>query len=163
MRTLDEVIESMQLTSDVNRNYREENADVLHYLVEYRACQQHMEVVEQIRQDAVRQRDAHIKALGDLNRNDLLSWDELRENLGKPVWNSRSREWMLFEGFSDSGKLARFQLTGCARVFFSETEIMKYPLYRKERPSGGPLIPEPRSVRLGEDTKITWHSPEEAI
>ena len=34
MRTLDEVIESMELTSDVNRHYREENADVLHYLKE---------------------------------------------------------------------------------------------------------------------------------
>lgn len=95
MKTLDEVIESMQLTSDVNRNYREENADVLHYLVEYRACQQHMEVVEQIRQDAVRQRDAHIKALGDLNRNEPLTWDELREMEGKPVWIEPVKEWML--------------------------------------------------------------------
>ena len=100
MRTLDEVIESMQLTSDVNRNYREENADVLHYLVEYRACQQHMQVVEQIRQDAVRQRDAHIKALAELKRNDPLSWEELKQMEGKPVWveyDGYTPDWEVIE------------------------------------------------------------------
>ena len=100
MRTLDEVIESMQLTSDVNRNYREENADVLHYLVEYRACQQHMEVVEQIRQDAVRQWDAHIKALAELKRNDPLSWEELKQMEGKPVWveyDGYTPDWEVIE------------------------------------------------------------------
>ena len=100
MRTLDELIEEMQLKSDVNRNYREENADVLHYLVEYRACQQHMEVVEQIRQDAVRQRDAHIKALAELKRNDPLSWEELKQMEGKPVWveyDGYTPDWEVIE------------------------------------------------------------------
>ena len=59
-----------------------------------------------------------------------LTMDDLKEMIGEPVWDSNSGEWMLFEGFSDNNKLARFQQTGCTRKFVSEQELIKFPMYR---------------------------------
>lgn len=42
-------------------------ADAASYLIQYEATLYRMEQVEQIRADAVRQRDAHIKAIKELN------------------------------------------------------------------------------------------------
>ncbi len=36
MKALDEVVDEMQLNSEVNCHYREEHADALHYLIDYR-------------------------------------------------------------------------------------------------------------------------------
>ena len=107
MKTLDEVITAMEnLTTcdDTGFSYiaHDDVVDAVHYLVEYRACQQHMEVVEQIRQDAVRQRDAHIKALGELNRNEPLTCEDLRQMKGKPVWIEEY--WAPLDGEVDSEK-----------------------------------------------------------
>lgn len=62
-----------------------------------------------------------------------LTMDDLRTMVGEPVWNSNNGEWMIVEGFSDNGKLVRFQLVGCTRKFVSKQELIKYPLYRMKK------------------------------
>lgn len=142
MKSLDEVIEEMQLKSDVNRHYREENADVLHYLVLCREYKKQMEIVEQIKQDAVRQRDAHIKALADLKRNEPLTWDELRSMEGKPVYVKllgayesypNASRWMLVQSDVSFGN-AWFIDRSRARYCFYEKDMNEiWQAYRKER------------------------------
>lgn len=62
-----------------------------------------------------------------------LTLDDLKGMVGEPVWNSNTGEWMLYEGLTDSGKMARFQLTGCSRKFVNEQELIKFPLYRMKQ------------------------------
>lgn len=121
--------------------------DAVHYLVEYRACQQHMEVVEQIRQDAVRQRDAHIKALGDLKRNDPLTWDELRQMEGKPVWveynfwiadkeaRDKSKRWCIIREFKPWHD-TEIIITDNGFVLSKNEQVKDWQAYRKERTDG---------------------------
>ena len=98
MRTLEEIIETMTLTCDVNSQYREQNADVLHYLKSYQDALKQMEENQQIIEDAVRQRDAHIKALAELKQNNPLTWFDLRTMDEKPVWlevKNGERKWVI--------------------------------------------------------------------
>jgi len=92
-RTLDQVIADMQLISDVNAHYREENADVLRYLCEYKVYQRDREVIEQIREDAIRQRDAHIAALRKIKADRWISVkDRLPEIDGTYLCSCRYRD-----------------------------------------------------------------------
>ena len=96
MKTLDDVIEGMQLTGEVNRHYREKHADVLHYLRMYQSALKALDENQQVVEDAVRQRDKHIKALAELaalreywakdQENPPLTWEELTGMVGQPVW-----------------------------------------------------------------------------
>ena len=150
MKTLDELIESMQLTSDVNRHYREENADVLYYLVEHREYKKHMELVEQIHQDAVRQRDLHIRALVELKRKQdeleakadkPLTWEELKQMLGKPVYiefntsyePKPTRHWFIVTGFktfrASGEEMLCEPLWHFSKQYFGDT----WQAYRKEK------------------------------
>ena len=139
MKSLDEVIEEMQLKSDVNRHYREENADVLNYLVLCRNYKKQMEIVEQIKQDAVRQRDAHIKALADLKRNDPLTWDELRQMEGKPVWwmHGEVGEWITIYRVPTLGNgndnVIYATLCSGPEYWIWRKDMNKFQYYRKER------------------------------
>ena len=140
MKTLEELIESMLLASEVNRQYREENADVLHYLKCYQDCLKQMENNQMIIEDAVRQRDAHIKALAEMKRNDPLTWDELRQMLGKPVWMewNECKGWRLVNCFDSvtTGKkaVALTDRFGVDFVFDEETIVKcEVKVYRKER------------------------------
>ena len=68
MKTLDELIEDMLLTSEVNSDYRAEHADEIHYLKLCQSYEQELEDIQQILEDAVRQRDNHIKALAEMKK-----------------------------------------------------------------------------------------------
>lgn len=84
MRTLEECIESLELMSSINRREKEKHADVLHYLCMLKANLQQMDTVQKIKEDAVRQRDAHIKALAELKSGGWISIDKQRpEKEGK--------------------------------------------------------------------------------
>ena len=76
MKTLDEVIERLEHPSravferDGMLIIQEDDlANALHYLMEYRTTQ-----------------TAYIKAMADIEENPPLTWDELRQMVGKPVW-----------------------------------------------------------------------------
>ena len=123
MKTLDEVIKGFECCentdcdncpykilfnddSHVPCNQFSKDEDALYYLREWKSYQGHMEVVDQIHKDAVRQRDLHIKALADLKKkeyelsamfdeyqakvaedpNEPLDWEELCKMGDKAVW-----------------------------------------------------------------------------
>jgi len=83
MRTLDEVIKAFEwclnddndecdecpYNTEHETDCHERNVDALHYLKEYRTTQ-----------------TAYIKAMADIEDNPPLTWDELRQMEGKPVW-----------------------------------------------------------------------------
>ena len=92
MKSLDEVIESMELISDVNMPYRVEHADALHYLKGYRIvtdiCNRHgiASVFGQMLPDPEKtDRDKKIN-FDNAYDNDPLTWDELQQMEGKPVY-----------------------------------------------------------------------------
>ena len=75
MKTLDEILEAM--TNEICLNSKADCWEVpvdlygviLHYLHEYRTLQ-----------------NGYIKAMADLEDNVALSWDELKQMRGKPIW-----------------------------------------------------------------------------
>ena len=82
MKTLDEVIKALEicteshgcvgcpyLMGDYDKKCEQQDMDALHYLKEYRTTQ-----------------TAYIKAMADIEDNPALSWDELKQMEGKPVW-----------------------------------------------------------------------------
>ena len=71
MKTLDEVIALME-----GIEWEDWGKDALHYLKEYRAEKDKVEFLR-----------AHIQCLEeDEQRNDPLTWDQLKQMEGKPVW-----------------------------------------------------------------------------
>lgn len=99
MRTLDEVIKSYELScGDKNCSecpYDDECLDhfvcecyermddTLHYLKEYRqSCADLVENNKRYIQIYIEYREM----IDELNRNDPLTWDELKQMIGKPVW-----------------------------------------------------------------------------
>ena len=106
MKTLDEVIEMFtKCTSPVFEcrecsyctgdekelcNVSELNSDVLHYLKEYRTDKLQWEADRKRYLNWIEQhkeaREKHQQAVIELKRNPPLTWDELKEMEGKPVW-----------------------------------------------------------------------------
>lgn len=96
MKTLDEVIKAYEICHasvlscegcpyDNGERYRDSDcyiADALHHLKEYRSLQ-----------------TAYITAMADLEDNPPLTWDELKQMEGKPVWveecNGDTKGWLL--------------------------------------------------------------------
>ena len=87
MKTLDEVIAYFDNQTQQRHVYLTEDAediynDVLHYLKEYRALEL-----------------AYIKAMADLEDNQPLTWQEIQQMEGKPVWveqcNGDTKGWLL--------------------------------------------------------------------
>lgn len=86
MKSLDEVIEELEdfLIEDEGMF-----ADALHYLKEYQTTQ-----------------TAYIKAMADLEDNAPLTWDELKQMVGKPVWIDsvpQIRRWVIIKKFLPVG------------------------------------------------------------
>lgn len=106
MRTLDEVIDAVEncycLTEPIkgcdqcpyygecNRDGDPYRDDVLHYLKEYRSDQIQWEADREDWRDKwetyIEARERHLDAVKELKRNDLLTWQELQQMEGKPVW-----------------------------------------------------------------------------
>lgn len=92
MKTLDEQIRRLETAESylpevepwkMLRN--DDLTDTLQYLREWKGYQGHMEVVDQIHKDAIRQRDLHIKALADLKRKEKEGKDP--ERTSAAPWN----------------------------------------------------------------------------
>lgn len=139
MKTLDEVIDAMEYEAQYNNGeQRDFDADALHYLKEYQGMQTLCEANQQKIDDAVRQRDAHIKALAELKRNEPITWDELRQMEGKPVWvewatpRKHYREWFLLD-VQGEGTIV-FRAVNGDSLYLSECDLGKtWQAYRKER------------------------------
>ena len=79
MKTLDEVIRWYENRKDtlIGKATREEMEDsVLHYLKEYRDAYGNV----------IASMNHHLRKIHELEQNDPLTWDELRQMVGKPVW-----------------------------------------------------------------------------
>ena len=134
METLDEVIKNIEAmwvcpSSDGADEYCElmsVREDALHYLKEYRTTQ-----------------TAYIKAMADLDDNPQLSWDELKQMEGKPVWveynlhlsaeaQKLSKAWFVISGFQPLEK-HEMMVTTNQFVFTDYDQFSGWQAYRKER------------------------------
>ena len=119
MKTLDEVIKAFEHCTDQNpdpdydscaecpycdavKGCCRDNAhmtDALHYLREYRSEKVMWEADRKGYLDWIEQykeaREKHQQVVIELKRNDPLTWDELKQMEGKPVWVEPVKEWML--------------------------------------------------------------------
>ena len=122
MKTLDEVIKALQKNADREMaRWNEETCfiseenllDALLYLKEYRA---------ELAQNS-----------GELG-NDPLTWDELRQMEGKPVWSSNNGHWYLVDCVETEpdGSNERIILTnkGRAQMPYDADDLIRFPLYR---------------------------------
>ena len=161
MRTLDEVIKAWSICfSDNSRSnctgcpYADEDGesacfnhdrdDALHYLKMYRS--------DQIQWEAAREdwnekwetffvaRERHLDAVKELKRNDPLSWSELQQMEGKPVWvetsdSIRRCRWMFVGEWFDEDEMRLFDMGNDYPDYVSKKgyESGRWQAYRKER------------------------------
>ncbi len=118
MRTLDEVIELME-----GMDFISWGADALHYLNEYQSLQ-----------------IAFLKAMADLEYNPPLTFDEVREMVGMPVWMewNDAKGWRLVNCFDSTitrEKAVALTDRFCVDFVFSAETFAKceVKVYRKER------------------------------
>lgn len=133
MKTLDEVIEKIEKmwvcpSSDEAAEYcdfMEVKEDALHYLKEYRTTQ-----------------TAYIKAMADIEDNPPLTWDELRQMVGKPVWVEilsdeidLSSRWMMVARETKAHSLPLAYTDDMGHwIYGHEDDLGKtWQAYRKER------------------------------
>jgi len=97
--------------------------DALHYLNEYRTTQ-----------------TAYIKAMADLDDNPPLTWDELREMEGKPVWVETKDEgnfWCVIDHYDQLDNHINhgeeFMLVDGGGWYYLEDMGTDWQAYRKER------------------------------
>lgn len=129
MKTLDEVIKAEEICSQIDAEcskcpYKatakgwceEKDRDALHYLKEYRKLDS-LEAVASPEDD-----------------NPPLTWDELREMVGKPVWfvydwnNTHHKGWILLDHMEG---IFIVDAKDCWAL--SETNMDKWRAFRKER------------------------------
>ena len=125
MKSLDEVIQEFERQEAFVEYYMQYGtqcrSDALHYLKEYRTTQ-----------------TAYIKAIADLEDNPPLTWDELKQMKGKPVWVdfpwSPGGEWMLVYEIIDD-EIANLHRANGRRYHHAERKTMGelWQAYRKER------------------------------
>ena len=160
MKTLDEVIDAVEncycLTEPIkgcdqcpyygecNRDGDPYRNDVLHYLKMYRS--------DQIQWEAAREdwnekwetffvaRERHLDAVKELKRNDPLSWSELQQMEGKPVWvetsdSIRRCRWMFVGEWFDEDEMRLFDMGNDYPDYVSKKgyESGRWQAYRKER------------------------------
>ena len=140
MKTLDEVIKAYEICLNINETscrgcpYTEFNAegkwacslcgncteDTLSYLKEYRTLQY-----------------GYIKAMADLEDNPPLSWDELKQMEGKPVWIVPEEEkgyWFVIEFFNNNSYYGGDRVIFTNDVILNRCDLGKtWQAYRKER------------------------------
>lgn len=126
MKTLDEVIKACQENVNlVDRGEWEEDCflsheymiDALHYLKEYRNC------------IACAYADSYLRCTKE-DRNDPLTWSELKQMEGKPVWVEDKdcySKWEIINGVYDDG-------ISFGDYFLNKNEFgIVWQAYRKER------------------------------
>lgn len=152
MKTLDEVIKGFECCQEINCaecpyanwdntdvvhcNDTKKDDDALHYLLEYRTEKQ-----------ILNDRKEHYeywehKYYAELEKNDPLSWDELKTMEGKPVWveynlhlsdrDARSRMWIIVQKimpWRQDDELIYYS----GFVFGKKEQGKTWQAYRKER------------------------------
>ncbi len=116
MKTLDEVIHELEgkIACETHVGLR----DALHYLKEFKRISARLEKI----------------ALGNITEtlekldNPALSWEELQQMEGKPVWITPAEEWMLITEIVDG----RIWLLGLDGLDYEMTLHDNWQAYRKE-------------------------------
>ena len=138
MKTLDEVIE---IASDWTNGFDEMSIEkqMLHYLKMYRSDQIQWEADRKDWQDKwesyIEARERHLDAVKELKRNDPLSWDELKQMEGKPVWIEIFYPVMEDEigATEDEGEWKGYwALRSCRKNKFLVVENPREPLYETD-------------------------------
>ena len=70
------------------------------------------------------------KADPRLNLTKPLTFDNLKEMEGEPVWNSNTGKWMLVNGIESHWKEVSFLVPDESPVFMNEDDLIAKPLYR---------------------------------
>ena len=131
MKTLDEVIKALEKQLGVGGEDAIENcleADALHYLKEYK--QDHMTLAE-----AAKRLTEKEHALATADRNEALTWEELRQMEGKPVFikfAELATEWFLIYGIDDDVMNCR-ACNGDTEHLSKDGNGTFWQAYRKER------------------------------
>lgn len=153
MKTLDEVLEDIDRMSDYNGKcdycpYEKEEFicsrdhcvwyDALYYLKEYRSEKAMWEADRKGYLDWIEQykeaREKHQQAVIELKRNPPLTWNELKQMEGKPVWIQEGDHgyWIIIDNFSITSYGYHWlnSVEGCL-----EKEYMgiSWQAYRKEK------------------------------
>lgn len=111
--------------------------DALHYLKEYRSEKAMWEVDRKWLLDWIEQykeaREKHQQAVIELKKNPPLTWEELQQMEGKPVWfvydwnNTHFKGWILLDHFEGI-----FIVDAKDEWALSEENMDKWKAYRKE-------------------------------
>lgn len=147
MRTLDEVIE---IASDWTNGFDEMSIEkqMLHYLKMYRSDQIQWEADREDWRDKwetyIEVREIHLDAVKELKRNDPLSWEQLKQMTGKPVWveynfqiddkefRDKSKRWCIIGEFKP-WRDTEIIITENGFVLSKREQINSWQAYRKER------------------------------
>lgn len=148
MKTLDEVIDMIECHM---KNYCAADYDepCLHYLKEYRRKRDELERTKKALFEFVGEKMVEAEKQGQTffcpncgdefillpEVNDPLSWDELRQMEGKPVWVEEpsffGKRWVIISGMNDE---AVFGTSIGSQVFYcKENQGTQWQAYRKER------------------------------
>ena len=139
MKTLDEVIKKCQgYVDDVAKGWDKQDCslpyddimDALHYLWEYRT-----------EQKILRDRKEHYeywehKYYAELEKNDPLTWDELKQMEGKPVWVEAGKfgsHWYLIEEICQNETIVCLGKFHESITLYHEDILTYWQAYRKER------------------------------
>ena len=147
METLDELIE---IESDTTDGFDEMSIEkqMLHYLKMYRSDQIQWEADRENWRDKwesyIEARERHLDAMKELKRNDPLTWDELKQMEGKPIWveynfqigdkefRDKSKRWCIigeFKPWHDTEII----ITENGFVLSKNEQIKCWQAYGKER------------------------------
>ena len=117
MKTLDEVIKSYEYTYENDPIAWTYGVDALHYLKEYREKQKTLEIKEAEYKRGFEQLGVEWSRI---KNNPPLTWDELKQMEGKPVWVELNSE---YGNFSHWGIIRNFLKIGCE---FEYMELLGY-------------------------------------
>lgn len=150
MKTLDEVITGLEYCTGFDfvrcqdcPGYSEPDCgvqnDALHYLKELKEAR---EILAKAREEAYEQiEDFKTDVLSKMSNNDPLTWDELKQMEGKPIWieadngQEQFKHWFIIDEFTLSD-IPGIQIMWCMNNCFKfwEQDLGKtWQAYRKER------------------------------
>ena len=155
MKTIDEVIESLEICSQMDADCQkcldhatakgwceEKDRDALHYLQEYRAEKASIDILRGNYEDAIKNCEkAENKFIAALKRLDVgtlnnpLTWDELKQKVGKPVWvefEKNGNHWLIITDVKQNGVVG-LGMYGENVPLYQDTIGKTWQAYRKER------------------------------
>lgn len=139
MKTLDEVITALDnylylIDADSENDVYFISKDALHYLKEYRDRRREIDDTESFCKHMMSDLIGRKGRLGMYERNDPLTWDELKEMIGKPVWVERDG-WKVIRSFETWEDVNQeiINFTDNERSCRSVLDHGDWQAYRKER------------------------------